>query len=257
MRACGAAFGALVLPVVLWAQGFQWELSPRLPVPAPVLFIGAGAHGAWVSHLSALEAIEDGLNCATYRSGDGTHAVAGAYAEWWYAPESALRLALLAGASQAVLRAPAEPLPLADGRQLRTEYQLQMRLLVARAEALGKLRLRDKLWVALGAWVGLQWRLQEEQWERVLEPEDYVFQTTPPARERRLSRAQSVGVRPYGVGVLLRLGLDAPLARLTPVYAAPALSVGISLLSLARSAAWSRWELGVELPVLWGIGSGH
>jgi hypothetical protein len=178
---------------------------------------------------------------------------AGGYIEWWYAAPAAVRLVLSAEYARLQLTAPSEPLPLADGRFLQTEYQLRYALGIVRGELLWRHRLWGWLWVGASGWLGFQWRGQEEQWEVVLSPSDYQFRTFPPSRQRRLSPARPIAVRPYGLGVRLRLGYDLMLARRLPVYASPALVLGTSLVSLAQTAAWQRWELGLEVPLLWGL----
>ncbi|GBD06834.1 hypothetical protein HRbin21_00639 [bacterium HR21] len=248
-----AAVGLTLLPAFLLAQGFPWELSPRLPVRAPLVFVGAGVQAAYTPSLATLEVIEGEWSCATYRRGTGLGLSMGIHAEWWYAPTGALRLLLAAEYARLRLSTLAEPLPLSDGRMLQTEYQLRYGLWTTRVEALWKQRLWRWLWVGASLWGALQWRSAEEQWEVVLAPADYFFRTLPPARERRLTSARSVALRPYGFGIRLRLGYDLMLARHHPLYAAPALVVGTALTSLSTTAAWTRWELGIEIPLLRGL----
>lgn len=242
-----------LLSAVVLAQGFPWELSPRLPVNAPLVFLGVGLQAAYTPSLGTLEAIEGEWSCATYRQGTGIGLSTSIQVEWWYAPKSALRLLLAAEYARLQLSTPAEPLPLADGRMLQTEYQLRYGLWTLRTEALWKHRLGRWLWLGVSLWGALQWRSYEEQWEVVRSPGDYFFRTLPPARERRLTSTRSVALRPYGLGIRLRLGYDLMLARQYPLYAAPALVVGTSLTSLSTTAAWNRWELGVEIPLFRGI----
>ncbi len=242
-----------LVPLFALAQGFPWELSPRLPVQAPLVFVGAGFHGAYTPSLAALQAIEGEWSCATYRRGTGHGIGAGVQLEWWYAPKSALRALVAVENARARFAAPAEPLPLADGRMLQTEYRLIYGFWLLRAEALWKQRLGRWLWIGAGLWAALQWRSDEEQSEVVLSPEDYFFRTLPPARQRQLTHARSIALRPYGFGVRLRLGYDLMLSRWYPLYTAPALLVGTSLTSLGTAATWSRWELGFEIPLLLGL----
>ncbi|MCS6966570.1 MAG: hypothetical protein NZ473_07375 [Candidatus Kapabacteria bacterium] len=245
--------GLVLLPTIAAAQGFPWELSPRLPAHAPTLFLGTAIHIAYTPSVAALEAIEGEWTCATYRHGTGWETSLGVHAEWWYASQSAFRSTL--AVEQAALRfaAPSQPLPLRDGRLLLTEYQLRSNFWLARVEVAMKQRLWSWLWLSLGGWMALQWRVREEQWEVVLSPSDYQFRTFPPSRQRRLEQAHSIDLRPYGAGIHLRIGYDLILARRFPFYAAPAIVLGSSIISLAKAAAWQRWEAGVELPLFWGL----
>lgn len=242
-----------MVPVMALAQGFPWELSPRLPVEAPTVFFGIGSQTLAVPSLATVEAVEGQWTCATYRRGTGWGASINAHAEWWYAPEQALRGSL--GTEYVALRltAPTDPLPLRDGTVVQTEFQLRSLLWLVRSELTWKTRLWQWLWVGLGGWAAAQWQLRQEQWEVVVQPADYLFRTIPPSRQRRLDQVRSVRLRPYGIGFRARLGYDLMLARQRPIYAAPALLVGSSLVSLARAAAWQRWEIGLELTLSIGL----
>ncbi|MEN3026424.1 MAG: hypothetical protein ABDH31_01800 [Chlorobiota bacterium] len=244
---------ALLLPLAASAQGFPWELSPRLPVAAPRWFIGAGSSFALLPSTTTLQAIEGGWTCATYRSGAGAGLSATALAELWLWPESSLQGALSVEHATLTLAAPAQPLPLADGRLLETEFQLRLRLLALRAEVTWKRQLYRWLWIGASGWAALQWRTREEQWEVVRRPEDFFFRTLPPSRERRLGQSIQTAFRPYGVGLRLRVGYDLPLARFSPLYLSPSVFVGTSLISLLQTAAWQRYEIGVTTAVLWGL----
>ncbi len=244
---------ACILPLTALAQGFPWELSPRLPVAAPTLFLGVGGQTLAIPSVATVEAVEGEWTCATYRRGRGFGACISAYAEWWYAPEHALRGNLGVEYASLYLTAPSEPLPLRNGTMLQTEFQLRSLLWLLRGELTWKARLWRWLWCGIGGWGAVQWQLQQEQWEVVLQPADYFFRTVPPSRQRRIDQARSVRIRPYGIGIRARLGYDLALARQRPLYAAPALVVGSSLISLARSAAWQRWEVGLELTLSVGL----
>ncbi len=243
----------VLIPSCAAAQGFPWELSPRLPVKAPLVFVGTGVYSAWTPSVATLSAVEGEWVCATYRRGNGIGIGLSVDGEWWYAPERALRVKLTADYAQLRLTAPSEPLPLSNGRLLQTEYQLRYGMWLIRAELIHKQRLWRFSWWSPAVWFALHWRGREEQWEVVLSPPEYQFQTIPPARERRLGNARSIALRPYGAGIRVRLGYDLMLARQFPLYVAPAFVAGTSLISLARTAAWQRWELGLECTVFWGV----
>jgi len=245
------------LPLIAWAQGFPWELSPRLPVKAPTHFLGISGQLLTVPSVATLQAVEHEWSCATYRRGTGLSLSVGIHGEWWCAPEGALRGLLAMEYATLQLTAPGEPLPLRNGDFLQTEFQFRSAFWLLRGELSWKRRLWRWIWGSIAGWIAVQWQLRQEQWEVVLRPDDYFFNTFPPSRQRRLDQARSIQVRPYGAGIRCRFGYDLPLARHSPLYAAPALVVGTSLVSLAHTATWQRWEIGAEIALLFGLGTGR
>jgi hypothetical protein len=243
----------------LYAQGFNWQYSARMPSESPTLFAGVQGGFALTQHFSSVqmqERMADGRVCdchATFERAGGQEFRAGVLVEQWLLVGNvALYGAAYMQHEQATFQALAAPLRVspwtsseaAARGDFQTEYIFATTTLNASVEAGVKYKAYP-LPLFASAGVSLAYMVRDGSLldERSVNVNyNYEQNALPLDFVRRAVLVPSVRAA---------FGVDLPLAR--GLYASPSLFAAIPMTSLATNAAWFRLSYGVQIAVLYGL----
>lgn len=238
-----------VIAVRLAAQDFDWIPSYMQPFRIPHLYGTVGAQGA-VGEVADTRAITEGtIICSQYGKGTGLMVMLFGGVEWWALPDASLGGSIGAGWVQSEHRAPGIVAPLVTGETLRTEYVLSTSRLAISVQAAAKKRLFARYgWISLGLEGMLLFPSQMVQRERVIEPDWYRFNTSPPSQQVYISD----GI-PINVSMQLSIvgGIGCDIAIQNGLYCSPTLIVGLPLTLSAGN--YRLWRIGMAIPFAFSL----
>lgn len=244
----------MALPLVVQAQGFDWQYSVRQPATPPSTFVGFEVgYGASI-HSGGLEYVER-VPCCRFSAGDGTPMWIGAIVETWQRGDMALWASVGYSIGTAVFHSSEQSFPLFDGRILRTRYSYATTL--GSMTLQGGVRYRpfaSNLNVGAALRLGTLLHSSSELFEEVLSPDDYLFATNPPTRRHRVPSGSGVAsASPFRASVALSGGYDISLTR--GIYVSPMIVVGVPLTATASDADWRTYDLGFAVRFLTSFGN--
>lgn len=88
-------FFFVVHPILIHSQGFDWELSPRLPFSIPRIYFGIATNISKNFYNGSLSLFEDYYKCSVFSTGDGSSNAFGLKAEYWLVPTISLNCSIL------------------------------------------------------------------------------------------------------------------------------------------------------------------
>jgi hypothetical protein len=238
-----------IITAASYAQGFDWQFSPRLPFKMPVLFLGAAARYDALQHFGDVNYIEGVNQCAVFSSGKGNGFTVGGYSEYWHTGYLAITGGLLYSSVPAVFLADGDALPLASGEVFKTEYEFSAELHYVTLEAAAKYRLFDSHFFSGG---GIQFgtRISQStaQKERVVSPAEGHFNDNS---QERIFDADITGFSRFTFAPQVFIGYDLPVG--LGYYLSPTLRAGASLNSLSDDASWRNLNFSVGLALVKGV----
>ncbi|MFN3306540.1 MAG: hypothetical protein ACK42Z_05060, partial [Candidatus Kapaibacteriota bacterium] len=89
------AFFIVLHTVLIYSQGFDWELSPRLPFAIPKTYFGITTNFAKNFYNGSLSLFENYYTCSVFSTGDGNSNSVGFKAEYWFHPAIAFNCSIL------------------------------------------------------------------------------------------------------------------------------------------------------------------
>ena len=237
---------------LIYAQGFDWQYSARMPAESPVMFFGLTGEFNHLIHNGNIELEENNTKCDTFKTGLGEGYSVGIAGEHWINGLTAITFSGMFNYSPGKFTVQAEPLPRANGGQLLTEYEFTSKIAYLLIEPGIKYRLFDShLHIGAGIQFGFLLTNSSLHKERIIGDENEPpFPTNPPSYEiildGRISQLNSIFLQPK-----IRLGYD--LTYGLGMYATPNISVGIPILNLTKSSEWRRWTFSGGITLYWGL----
>ncbi|MBI5326634.1 MAG: hypothetical protein HZB41_15390 [Ignavibacteriae bacterium] len=237
---------------IIYAQGFDWQFSARMPSDSPVLFIGLTGEFNHLVHNGSLDLEEDTCHCGAYKTGLGEGYTAGIAGEYWLDGLTAITFSVLYNYSPGKFTVKAEPLFHKNGGVLLTEFEYTSKISYILIEPGIKYRLFDShLNIGAGIQFGFLLANSSVHKEKIIGDENEPpFPTNPPSSERivngKISELNNIFLQPK-----IRIGYDLTygLGR----YATPNISIGLPILNLAKSSEWKRWTFSAGIAIYWGM----
>ncbi|OGU13048.1 MAG: hypothetical protein A2X61_03565 [Ignavibacteria bacterium GWB2_35_12] len=237
---------------IIYAQGFDWQFSARMPADSPVLFFGLSGEFNHLIHNGSLDLEEANCNCGAYKTGSGEGFTAGIAGEYWIDGLTAITFSGLYNYSPGKFTVQAEPLPRVDGGMLLTEYDFTSKIAYLLIEPGIKYRIPGShLNIGGGLQFGFLLSNSSVHKERIIgDANEPPFPTNPPSYERivdgKISELNNIFLQ-----AKIRLGYD--LTYGLGLYATPNISIGIPILNLTKTSEWKRWAFSAGLTVYWGL----
>ncbi|MBU3698708.1 MAG: hypothetical protein FGM33_01675 [Candidatus Kapabacteria bacterium] len=234
-----------------FAQGFDWQPSPRRPYKAPRNFIGLELGIGRGSHTGSLPYLEvDVPNaCCTYESGTSLPMRIALVGESWIAPTRALGFDLSLQLQSVSFAAAQQELPRVGRGPLVTRYELDVKTSYLAIGASVRQRLGSSMVVA-SAGVRSAFLLSASMTNRevVIGPAEDTFadgQRVLTLPTEGLADAASVFIEPN-----VSIGYDLPLS--VGTYIEPSVNFGYSLSTLSSSHSWKYFWFGLGVRLMKG-----
>ena len=237
-----------------YAQGFDWQTSPRAPYQIPKRYIGLEIGSGYTHHYGSLEYIEQevGIVCCDYGSGSGFPLSIGVTGEQWITPTTSVVVGLGITRFYAMFNTLSAPVVLSNGKLLQTEYVLEGALTYIALTGGVQTRLfGTHLTVGGGLRLLLNAGGSLNQEERVLTPADFLFTENPRSRVKVLGNtflddATRLQIEPY-----VQIGYNLSVA--SGFYLSPSISIGIPLLTATGSGSWRMIDFGARIRLMKGL----
>jgi len=246
-------FSTLLFASQILAQGFEWELSPRLPFSIPKTYIGFVSCYTKNYLNGSLTLYENYFSCANFSSGAGNSSSFGIKAEHWLEPNLALNGSLFFSLSNGSFVADGDSFPVYIKNipkmvKIENELSLNYRYLVFDLGA--KYRIPSThFFLGANLELGLKFSTRYDLFEQVKSPPEYHFNDNTQRRkiiDGKLSDLSLVFVNPK-----VTLGYD---AKIFPwVYASPSISVALPIFNFSRDERLKILSIQVCLSLMRGI----
>lgn len=239
----------LAMPLVMTAQGFDWQYSVRQPVNPPTTFYGAEATYGRSLHGGGFQYLER-VPCCSFEDGQGSNYSLSVMLESWERGDLAVWGGLGYRNVAGLFASDVQRFPLSDGRTVQTQYEYSTSLSYIVLQ--GGVRFRPfasnvnigaglRLSTLLGASGSIE--------EVVLSPEDYFFTTNPPSRRHQMGSVNTVAsISAFNAAFLLSGGYDIAIAR--GMYLSPQIVFGIPLTNTASDVQWRTADVSVSIRYL-------
>lgn len=241
--------------VTAFAQGFNWQYSPRYPTEYPRLFVGISGGGGGLVNLGSLsytQSNEDSggeCQCATYQRGSGRSVAFGLHGEYWLENgTTALYASLRYERFWSSFSVPYDNGPRINGEHVITNFLFDATLGYATTEFGIKYKFFPlHFFVAGGVEIGARVFNGNAQQEVVQSPTNFTFRN---GQQQRSVGTDGILMNPVLVGGKVSVGYDLPLAN--GFYASPAVYIAAPLLSIAQGAQWRWISYGGQISFVYG-----
>lgn len=240
--------------VELKSQGFDWQLSPRMPEKYSDLFFGVYASYAFSNETGKFNYYEDECNCGKFENGTGSNLSFGAVSEYWLEDG---QTALKAGAKFS-MHSPefsanqSLPIILNNGTEAlihyRNTFKSDIQLLSLNAGV--KRRLFESFFFAS---LDLQFIFlldnTEKHYEEITGP-SYAppFPTNPPSYKRLVSEGKIEDMNSLVIRPELSLGYDLDIG--IGYYISPQLSISYNLTNIIDKGNWKSLQYGIGVNIM-------
>ena len=245
----------MIIQTSVFAQGFNWQYSARLPFTYPYLFAGLNGNVNLLYHDTNLNLSEGKGDCCNYKIGRGIGSNFGLDVEYWLNWDLAVNLKLGYSINEGNFVADGAQLPFSvfdsehrvighDTAYFENKMTSRLNYLTFRAG--GKLRLFGSHF-HVGVSVGVSYLLTSRliQTERVLMPDYWIY--SDGSRERLIADYVLSDISKLYLSPGISFGYDLPLT--LGIYATPSISLGFPLMNTAASGKWQTWYLSFGLSV--------
>lgn len=245
---CLCAVGA---PVQLYAQGFDWQYSARLPTGYPSFFVGLSGTVGGQQFSGDIHYTQGVVLCGAFSEGSGKGISIGVQVDDWITPwwtlTGALRYesfnGLFSAAGDTLQRAPNAP-PTIVAYEIDSDFSYGVLDVGARYRPFPS----AKVFVGAGVQLGVLLSHSTVQRQRIVSPAEQRF--ADGSQEQSL-RDNITGFRSFFAAGRVSAGIDIPLAK--SLYASPALYASIPVLSMVPNTSWQRVGYGVQVSIVYGL----
>lgn len=236
------------------AQGFDWQLSARTPVPLSNQFIGIHAGASLSNEFGDFDFYEDDCNCGNFEKGTGANYIAGlAYERWLKSGLVAIRSSLEYRKSLTKFESRSSlPVILPDDTESEIDYLNSYELSLSRiAASIGaKHRIAEShFYGTFDLLVLLNISEDQKHYERILGPDwAPLFPGNPPSRKRLVSSGKTDAIYSLQIVPSFSFGYDLELA--TGTYSSLEFNIGSPLLNRISRGSWYSFSYGFGFRIL-------
>jgi hypothetical protein len=243
------------MPLTIFAQGFNWQYSARLPFKYPNLFGGLNGSFNYLYNDATLKLSEGNGDCCNFGLGRGFGTNLGVDFEYWPTYHAALNLKINYNVNSSDFLTNGEILPFSvfDSEQRLighdTAYfqnKMSTKLNYLQLRTGGKMRISETHFF-FGFNVTFSYLLSSRiiQTESVIEPTYWRYNDG--STERQIADYELTDINKFNLFPSLQLGYDLPLA--LGIYAVPSLSVDFPIMDIATKGTWRTWSVGLNLSI--------
>lgn len=224
----------------VFAQGFPWILSSRLPFEHPQLYIGPSLSIGWEYHSANIQNLEGFLLCGVYTNGSATQYSTAVAAEYWSQAFRAINTAIRWTKQHISFTDQSDPIPQKDAEgntlpPLITEYEYRVEMTTLSIAIQVKHRLLWRYFSLLGG-ISITTLLNysAEQRERILQPAERPF--ADGSYERVIGSTPEVKIVNFNIGGIVGITMDFPL--FYPVYISPTVALSLPFFPVESYSSW-------------------
>ena len=237
--------------LMIHAQGYEWEWSPRAPFTMPTRFVGIEVAAQYAQHNGSLTYYQHLIPCCEFTSGTGMPIRLSLVGEQWVLPRLSVQASvgmIYQSASFSVLDT---AIPHEQFGEIQTEYLFdasysQIALSIgARQRLIGFLSIGLDLRGLIG--MGSSTTLTE----RIVRPDDYYFSTNPPSKEYEWDNSVIGDLATIVIEPAVTLQYDIALG--LGMVLSPSFTVSMPLTSLSTDQSWTYLAIGGGLRLSRGL----
>lgn len=237
----------------LLSQGFDWELSPRLPFFIPKFYIGIYGNTSKNFYNGGLTLVENFYSCGKFTNGSGNSASFGIQTEYWYRPNIAFHGSLQFQNSKASFITEGISFPvLIKGQPTNVilENNLSMGYNYVLLNFGAKYRIFSSfLFLAGSLEIGIKTSSNYELYEQIKSPPEYHFIDN--TQKRKIFDGKLAGLSLLTLNPKISLGYDATIS--PGIYASPSISVQIPLFDISNEEKLKLLSLQISVSFLRGM----
>ncbi len=237
--------------IMLISQGFDWQYSPRLPSKYPYFFLGLNAEKTFFMHKSNFLLFEEAITCCKFNGQNSSGFSFGFSGEYWHLANNSI-FALISFSSIPANFSSFNSFPINPDTVLKTEFTLNSKINTINLIAGYKYRiLTSYFFISAFFDVGFNLSNDYKIYEKVIEPNNFYFNTNPPSQIRELSQGK---INDFNFIILspgINLGYDLDLGN--NYYSSISINVSHSLNKVLKKDDWRITQLSLRIIVFRGI----
>ncbi|MCX7880078.1 MAG: hypothetical protein N2517_05400 [Ignavibacteria bacterium] len=236
----------------IFAQGFPWEFSPRLPFKVPETFLGVSLARTNLTYFGNLTLYEDKVLCSKFHSGNGFAFSFAGNIEHWYLHNLAVNVYLGFQQSNGKFVALGDSFPILVQnipQVVNLENELNIRYnYLALGFALKYLLFDTRFFVGISNDFGFKTSTKFEIFEQVKSPPEYHF--TDKTQRRKLYEGEVPDLSFLVVSTKLDFGYDAVI--LPNIYASPKVWIELPIFNFSKEGSLRVFSFGFGLTLFYG-----
>ncbi len=236
-----------------YSQGFDWELSPRLPFSIPTTYIGVAGSASKNNYSGSITLFENFYNCGKFSQGSGYSNSFGFKGEHWYKPNIALSAAFIFQNSKANFITEGDSFPVQIKnipKIVKVENELIMDYSFIAIDFGAKHKIAStNFYLGFNLEIGIKLSTKYELYELVKSPPEYHFIDNSQRRkivEGRLTDLSLLFFIPKAT-----FGYDATV--FPGIYASPSISIQLPLFNLTKQENLKLLSFQIGISILRGI----
>lgn len=246
-------FLIIITALKSYAQGFDWQISARLPFEIPRLFGGVVVNSSKISYKGSLNLTESFIECTKFESGIGSAFSFGFMMEYWQKANYALFFELKFLNAKGEMQALADSFPVLIKqipRIVKVQNDVNFYYSYILAEFGVKYRLFEtNLFAGLSFNFDLKTSSKYDLFEQVLSPPEYHFKDF--SQRRKLFNGKISDLSVFAVSPKFSLGYNAVLG--IGIYATPQISFEFPLYNYSSQDRLRITTLSIGISILYGI----
>ncbi|MGB9771817.1 MAG: hypothetical protein ACPLX7_07555 [Candidatus Kapaibacteriota bacterium] len=237
----------------MFTQGFDWEISPRLPFAIPKFYAGISSNASKNYLNGSLTLYENYFSCAKFNIGSGKSNSFGFKAEYWYKPEIAFNASILYQLNKANFVADGDSFPVqikGIPKIVKVENELSMNYNCVVVDFGAKYRLAStNFYAAFNLELGVKLSSQYDLYEQVKSPPEYHFIDN--TQRRKLVDGKLSDLTLLFIIPKISIGYDATI--FPGIYASPNVAVQLPLFNLSREGNLRLFSILLSISFMRGI----
>lgn len=236
-----------------FSQGFDWQISPRLPFQIPRNYLGATGSFSKIFYNGALNLTESFVNCTKFETGEGKSYSFGISGEHWYAPDLSFFFEVKYFFANGKMFAFADSFPVLIKQnpaivKVQNEVYLSYNYLVLGFG--GKIRLLESKFF-IGTTFDLAFKIKSnyDVFEQIISPPEYHFIDLTQRRNLYGGRISDLSFFLFSPKFVF--GYDATLG--IGLYATPRLAIELPLYNYSKEERLHLLAFSLSINLLYGI----
>lgn len=239
-------------PVLIFSQGFEWELSPRLPFSIPKLYLGISTNFSKNFFKGSLSLYEKYYTCAIFSTGNGNSNSFGVRAEYWFEPAVALNLGILflnSGTNFTALGDSFKILVKDIPKVVKVENELSFKHIYLLIDLGAKYRISStNIYFAGNLEFGFKLSSSFDLYEQVLSPPEYHFVDN--SQRRKILDGDFSKFSTLVISPKFSVGYDAIIY--PKIYATPSISIYIPVFNMSSKDNLKMLAIQLGFSILYG-----
>lgn len=243
----------LLFTIKSYSQGFDWQISPRLPFEIPQYYLGATISFSKIHYNGSLLLTESFVNCAKFESGSGRSYSFGFSAEYWFTAFVPFFIELKYLSANGLMKAMADSFPILV-KQIPKIVKVQNEMSFSYSYIVltigGKLRLLEtNFFIGANLDFAVKTHSKYDVFEQVLSPAEYHFVDF--SQRRKLFNGLISDLSFFAISPKLTFGYNATLG--VGIYATPRISFEFPFINYSTEEKLRLTTFSFGVSFLYGI----